>query len=220
MLKSIRLAAGAAGIGVHPGRGQRNPALAARMAGFALQIAFFLALFTALLLHARPASAQASSHYTMQEIVDAGHNFFGKTSGALASAIERTFAERGMPNGYILGEEAGGAFIGGLRYGEGVLYTKNAGDHKLYWQGPSVGWDYGVDGNRTMMLVYDLPTIDFIYSRFFGISGSAYMVGGLGITALTRSGVNLVPIRTGIGARLGVNIGYLKMSREPRVNPF
>ncbi|MCB1462737.1 MAG: DUF1134 domain-containing protein [Nitratireductor sp.] len=166
------------------------------------------------------ASAQAYRTYTVQEIVDAGHGFFGATSGALAGAVEQAFEKYGLPNGYILGEEAGGAFIGGLRYGEGTLFTKNAGDHKLYWQGPSVGWDYGLDGNRTMMLVYDLPTIDFIYSRFFGISGSAYMVGGLGITALTRSGVNLVPIRTGIGARLGVNIGYLKMSREPRVNPF
>ena len=220
MLKSIRLAAGAAGIGVHPGRGQRNPALAARMAGFALQIAFFLALFTALLLHARPASAQASSHYTMQEIVDAGHNFFGKTSGALASAIERTFAERGMPNGYILGEEAGGAFIGGLRYGEGVLYTKNAGDHKLYWQGPSVGWDYGVDGNRTMMLVYNLPDVPTLYRRYFGVSGSAYLVGGVGVTALTNRGVHLVPIRTGLGVRLGANVGYLKITARPVYNPF
>jgi hypothetical protein len=164
--------------------------------------------------------AQAYRLYTAQEIVDAGHGFFGATAGALASAVERTFSQYGMPNGYILGEEAGGAFIGGLRYGEGVLFTKNAGEHKVYWQGPSLGWDYGLDGNRTMMLVYDLPSIDFLYQRFYGISGSAYFVGGLGVTALTRQGVNLVPIRTGIGARLGVNIGYLKLTRYPDGNPF
>ena len=165
-------------------------------------------------------NAQAYNTYTIQEIVDAGHGFFGATSGALAGAVEHAFAQHGLPNGYILGEEAGGAFIGGLRYGEGKLFTKNAGDHKVYWQGPSIGWDYGLDGNRTMMLVYDLPDIDYIYSRFFGVSGSAYMIGGLGVTALTRNGVNLVPIRTGIGARLGVNVGYLKLSRLPKVNPF
>ncbi len=168
----------------------------------------------------RSANGQASHYYSAQEIVDAGHGFFGATSGALASAVEKTFAKYGLPNGYILGEEAGGAFIGGLRYGEGTLFTRNAGDHKVYWQGPSVGWDYGLDGNRTMMLIYDLPTVDFIYNRYYGVSGSAYLVGGLGVTALTRQGVNLAPIRTGVGARLGVNIGYLKFSRSPNVNPF
>ncbi|MFZ1813964.1 MAG: EipA family protein [Rhizobiaceae bacterium] len=166
------------------------------------------------------AQAQASNYYTVQEIVDAGHGFFGSTSGALAGVVERTFSKYGLPNGYILGEEASGAFIGGLRYGEGILKTKNAGDHKIYWQGPSIGWDYGLDGNRTMMLVYNMPTVDFIYNRFYGVSGSAFVVGGLGVTALTRQGVHLVPIRTGIGARLGVNIGYLKLTRTPKVNPF
>ena len=168
----------------------------------------------------RPAFAQSSDYYTVQEVIDAGHGFFGSTSGALASAVEKVFSKYGMPNGYILGEEAGGAFIGGLRYGEGTLTTKNAGDHKVYWQGPSVGWDYGLDGNRTMMLVYNLPSVDQVYTRYFGVSGSAYVVGGVGVTALTRQGVNVIPIRTGIGARLGVNIGYLKMSRLPKINPF
>ena len=191
-----------------------------RIVSFILQVAFFVAVFTALVVHAKPANAQASQHYTAQEIVDAGHNFFGKTSGALASAIERAFAERGMPNGYILGEEAGGAFIGGLRYGEGILYTKNAGDHKVYWQGPSIGWDYGVDGNRTMMLVYNLPDVPTLYRRYFGVSGSAYLVGGVGVTALTNRGVHLVPIRTGLGVRLGANVGYLKLSTRPMINPF
>lgn len=180
----------------------------------------FIALALAYSVRPQAAHAQSSEYYTAQEVIDAGHGFFGTTSGALASAVEKAFSKYGMPNGYILGEEAGGAFIGGLRYGEGTLATKNAGDHKVYWQGPSVGWDYGLDGNRTMMLVYNLPSVDAVYRRFFGVSGSAYVVGGVGVTALTREGINVIPIRTGIGARLGVNIGYLKMSRLPTVNPF
>lgn len=166
------------------------------------------------------ANAQSSNHYSSQEVVDAGHRFFGTTSGNIAAALERTFAKYGLPNGYILGEEASGAFIGGLRYGEGLLYTKNAGDHKVFWQGPSIGWDYGGDGNRTMMLVYNLPNVDLLYKRYFGVSGSAFLVGGVGVTALTREGVHLVPVRTGVGARLGVNVGYLKLRRTPRINPF
>lgn len=185
-----------------------------------IQLLILLAIVIFLNAVPNRAHAQASQYYSMQEVIDAGHGFFGATSGALATAVESAFAENGMPNGYVLGEEAGGAFIGGLRYGEGTMFTKNAGDHKIFWQGPSVGWDYGLDGNRTMMLVYHLPSIDYIYNRFYGVSGSAYAVGGLGVTALTRQGVHLVPIRTGIGARLGINVGYLKMSRIPRINPF
>ena len=185
-----------------------------------VQLLAFLAMFFVIITTAKEAKAQSSDRYSIQEVIDAGHGFFQTTSGHLATAIEKVFAKRGQPNGYILGEEASGAFIGGLRYGEGVLYTKNAGDHKLFWQGPSVGWDYGADGNRTMMLVYNLPSVDRIYRRYFGISGSAFLVGGIGVTVLTNNGVHLVPIRTGVGARLGVNIGYLKIRGTPRINPF
>ena len=168
-----------------------------------------------------PASAQQSSGgYTMQEIVTEGHRFFGATSGGLATAVERAFQQRGLPNGYILGEEGSGAFIGGLRFGEGTLFTKNAGEHKVYWQGPSIGLDAGGDGARTMMLVYDLPSVNSLYGRYAGVSGSAYLVGGVGMTFLQREAVTLVPIRTGVGARLGVNIGYLKLTPAPTWNPF
>ncbi len=193
-------------------------AIAPVIARFAAAIALFV--LASVPFAPQQAQAQAYRHYTSQEIVDAGHGFFGATSGAIAGAVEQAFAKYGLPNGYILGEEAGGAFIGGLRYGEGVLYTKNAGDHKVYWQGPSIGWDYGLDGNRTMVLIYNLPSVDFLYNRFYGVSGSAYVIGGVGMTALTRQGVNLVPIRTGVGARLGVNVGYLKLTNYPVVNPF
>ena len=158
--------------------------------------------------------------YSNGELVNAGHQFFGKTSSGLATLIEKAVQQYGLPNGYILGEEGSGALVGGLRYGEGYLYTKNAGDHKVYWQGPSVGWDFGGDGNRTMMLVYNLTSTDKIYRRYLGITGSAYLVGGLGMTVMKHGDTVLVPVRTGVGARLGVNVGYLKMRPYATWNPF
>ena len=113
-----------------------------------------------------------------RELVNSGHAFFGSVSRGLAQVIEKAVSQWGLPNGYVLGEDAGGAIVAGLRYGDGVLYTKNAGDLKVYWQGPSVGWDFGGDGARTMMLVYNLPATEAIYERFGGVAGSAYFVAG------------------------------------------
>ncbi|MGH6826204.1 DUF1134 domain-containing protein [Methyloceanibacter sp.] len=158
--------------------------------------------------------------FSAEEIKDAGHRFFGSVSMGLAKAIEYTFQRAGRPNGYILGEEAGGAIIAGLRYGEGTLYTKDAGEHHLYWQGPSVGYDLGAEGSKTMVLVYNLRAPGEIYSAFAGVDGSAYLVGGVGVTFLADSHVILAPIRSGLGLRLGANIGYLKYTREPTWNPF
>jgi len=166
------------------------------------------------------AQAQQPQPYTSNELLNAGHGFFGATSSGLASLIERAVSSYGLPNGYVLGEEASGAIIGGLRYGEGTLFTKNAGDHKVYWQGPSIGWDFGGDGNRTMMLVYNLTNTDKIHRRYIGVSGSAYLVGGLGMTVLKHGDTILVPVRTGVGARLGINVGYLKVRDAPTWNPF
>jgi hypothetical protein len=158
--------------------------------------------------------------YGPDELVSAGHRFFGNVSRGLASIIERAVSQWGLPNGYVLGEEGSGAFVAGLRYGEGTLYTKNAGDLKVYWQGPSVGFDWGGDGARTMTLVYNLPATNAIYQRFVGIDGSAYIIGGFGMTALTANNIVLVPIRSGIGLRLGANIGYLKYTPRATWNPF
>ena len=154
------------------------------------------------------------------ELVDAGHRFFGGVSRGLAMVIEKAVSQWGQPNGYVLGEEAGGAFVGGLRYGDGTLYTKNAGDLRVFWQGPSVGFDAGADGARTMMLVYNLPRTEAIFDRFGGINGSAYFIGGFGMTALTANNIVLVPIRSGVGFRLGANLGYLKFTERPTWNPF
>jgi len=160
------------------------------------------------------------SEYSSNEITRAGHEFFGSVSVGLAKVIEHAFKEQGRPNGYILGEEAGGAIVAGLRYGEGMLHTKNAGRHKVYWQGPSVGYDLGASGAKTMILVYNLYAPRDVYSRFGGVSGSAYFVGGVGMTFLKRDHVTMAPIVAGLGLRLGANIGYLKFTRGPTGNPF
>jgi hypothetical protein len=165
-------------------------------------------------------AAGGSSTYSSDDLLSAGHRFFGTVSRDLAQLIEQASSRWGQPNGYILGQEASGAITVGLRYGEGVLYTRNAGDRKIYWQGPSLGFDVGGDGARTMMLVYNLRSIDDVYNRFIGISGSAYFVGGLGMTALTWSGIVVVPIRSGVGVRLGANVGYLKFTPSATWNPF
>ena len=158
--------------------------------------------------------------FSPQELVQSGHKAFGNVSRGLALTIEEAVRRWGEPNGYIVGQEASGAFIGGLRYGEGVLYTRNAGDQRVFWQGPSVGFDFGGDGARTMMLVYNLPTVNSLFQRFAGVNGSAYLVAGFGMTALNANGITIVPIRTGVGARLGLNLGYLKFTPEATWNPF
>ena len=170
--------------------------------------------------------AATEGAYSSDEIIAAGHQFFGQVSGGLATMIERIVSRYGLPNGYIIGQEGSGAVIGGLRYGDGLLYTKfGAGQRLIYWQGPSVGWDFGGDGNRTMMLVYDLPSALAIYRRYVGVNGSAYLVGGLGMTVLANNEapertIYVVPIRSGVGARLGVNLGYLKFTPQRTWNPF
>ena len=185
----------------------------------ALMVASILASASAQPAQPAPPPDQQQPAYTPGELVNAGHHFFGTISRGLASVIESAVSRWGLPNGYVLGEEAGGAFFGGLRYGEGVLYTKNAGDLKVFWQGPTVGWDFGGDGARTMMLVYRLPATPAIYQRFAGIDGSAYFIGGFGMTALTANNIVLVPIRSGVGLRLGANVGYLKFTPQSTWNP-
>ncbi len=167
-----------------------------------------------------PPPAYEQDTYSSNEIVGAGERFFGGVTKGLGQVIEYSFSKQGRPNGYILGEEAGGAIIAGLRYGEGTLYTKNAGVHRVYWQGPSFGYDFGAEGSKTLILAYNLRTVDQIYDRFAGVDGSAYFVGGVGVTFQTHDDVVLAPIRSGVGLRLGANVGYLKYTRTPTWNPF
>ena len=174
----------------------------------------------------RPVAALADpepdrlADFSPDEIVANGHRFFGSVSRGLASIVESATQRWGKPNGYILGQEATGAFIGGVRYGEGVMHTRNAGDLRVFWQGPSLGLDAGADGDRTMMLVYNLPATEAIFRRYGGVDGSAYFVGGFGMTALVNDDVYVVPIRSGLGARLGFNVSYLKFTPTSTWNPF
>ena len=158
--------------------------------------------------------------YTTEEIMATGHQFFGKTSRGLAKAVEYVFQSQGEPSAYIVGEEGAGAFVGGLRYGEGTIYYKDGTQKKIYWQGPSVGFDFGANGSRSLVLVYNSESPEDLHERFGGVEGSAYFIGGLGVNFQRHGDITLAPIRTGVGARLGANVGYLKYSGKPDWNPF
>ena len=164
--------------------------------------------------------AQTNSTYSSEEIVAQGHQFFGKTTRGLAEAIEYVFREQGEPTAYIVGEEGSGAIIGGLRYGEGTIYYKNGATKHIFWQGPSIGWDFGGNGSRTLTLVYNSLSPEDLYTRFAGVEGSAYLIGGMGVNFQRKDQITLAPIRTGLGARLGANVGYLKYTPRATWNPF
>jgi len=170
--------------------------------------------------HARSDGPVQPNGYSETEVLNAGHQFFGSISGGIATFIEKVFSKYGQPNGYVLGQEGSGAIIAGVKYGEGQLFTRNAGEHKVYWQGPSIGWDIGASGTRVMMLVYNLPSVESIYQQYNGVNTSAFLIGGLGMTVLENGDTRLVPVKSGIGARLGVNLGYLKFTDQPKWNPF
>ena len=191
----------------------------------AIAAALALVVFTG----AAPAAASSSQCYASQnpagqyssnDVIQAGHKFFGDVSQGLASIVEKAVSQHGLPNGYILGQEGSGAIIGGLRYGEGTLSTKNAGQCEIFWQGPSIGPDLGGNGDRVMMLVYNLPDVKSVYRRFYGVAGSAYVVAGFGMTVLSNREIFVVPIVSGVGARFGLNLSYLKFTDHATWNPF
>lgn len=158
--------------------------------------------------------------YTIDEIKAASAGVFGKVSANVAAVIEHVFSKSGRPRAYIIGEEGGGAFIAGVRYGEGTLYLREGGTQKIFWHGPSVGTDIGGDGSKTLFLIYGLKSIDQLYSNFTGIAGSAYLVGGVGATFNTNGELILAPIRSGLGLRIGANIGYIRFTPKQTWNPF
>ena len=163
---------------------------------------------------------KSTSTFTNEEILATGHQFFGKASRGIGEAVEYIFQSQGEPTAYIVGEEGSGAMVGGLRFGEGTIYYKDGITQKIYWQGPSVGFDFGGNGSRTMVLVYNSDSPRELYKRFIGVEGSAYLVGGMGVNFQKNNNIIMAPIRTGVGARLGANVGYLKYSRKPTWNPF
>ncbi|MGE3304021.1 MAG: DUF1134 domain-containing protein [Hyphomonadaceae bacterium] len=158
--------------------------------------------------------------YTQDEIINAGAEFLGTTAAAMGQAIERVFREQGRPNAYIKGEEAAGAFVVGLRYGQGVLSMKLGPQANVYWQGPSVGFDAGGNASKCFTLVYNLPEPEAIFQRFPGVDGSAYFIGGIGVNYQQAGNVVLAPMRVGVGLRAGASVGYLAYTKERRVLPF
>ena len=158
--------------------------------------------------------------YSQDETLDAAKKFFGGTTEGLAKAIEKAFSENGRPNAYIVGSEGSGAVVVGLRYGEGTLYYKGGGSMKVYWQGPSVGWDFGGNASKVFTLVYNLHWTRDLFQRFPGVDGSLYLVAGVGLNYQRASGITLAPIRTGVGLRAGANVGYLSYTEKKTWIPF
>jgi hypothetical protein len=158
--------------------------------------------------------------YAIDEIMAASAGFFGKVSANLGAVIEYLFQKSGRPTGYVLGTEGGGALLAGVRYGSGTLYLRAGGSQKIYWHGPSLGTDVGAEGSKTLFLIYRLGSPDQMYASFTGIDGSAYLVGGVGATFVTNGSVIMAPIRSGMGLRLGANIGYIRFTPKETWNPF
>jgi hypothetical protein len=159
--------------------------------------------------------------YSIDEIRDATRGFFGAVSTNLASVIEHAFKTSGRPTAYVLGTEGGGAFLAGLRFGKGTLFLRNEKEtRQIYWHGPSIGTDFGASGSRTMFLIYKLREPNGIYRTFTGVDGSAYFVGGVGLTLLKGGEVIMAPIRSGLGLRFGANLGYVRFTDQPTWNPF
>jgi hypothetical protein len=177
----------------------------------------------------RPAEGTASQRASraargetipLKSVLGAAEGVFGKGAEGLADLIEDVLRERGDPSGYITGREAGGAFIAGVRYGSGMLHHQVEGDRKVHWTGPSLGFDFGADASKVFVLVYNLHDSERLFRRYPAAEGNAYVVGGFTASYLRRGDVVLIPVRLGVGARLGVNAGYMRFSQKNRWLPF
>jgi hypothetical protein len=162
----------------------------------------------------------AANTYQRQDVISAAEGVFGRGAEGLAKLIESILKDQGEPNAYIAGREAGGAIALGLRYGSGTLYHKVEGQQPIYWTGPSLGFDLGANGSKTFMLVYNLYDSNDVFKRFPGGEGAVYVVGGFNASYQRRGDIVVIPIRLGVGWRLGANVGYLKFSKESRILPF
>ncbi len=158
--------------------------------------------------------------FSSEEIALAAGTFFGKTSGAMGTVVERVFREQGKPVGYIRGEEVSGAIGVGLRYGKGTLVMKDGQERPVFWQGPSIGFDTGGNASKVFTLVYNLDNPDGLYRRYPGVEGAAFFIAGVSVTYQRAEGVTLAPMRTGVGFRAGVNAGYTAYSKRRRWVPL
>lgn len=164
--------------------------------------------------------AEASTTYKQDDLIGAAEGVFGKGAEGLARMIEDLLKKQGEPNAYIVGREAGGAFLVGARYGSGTLFHKVEGQKPVYWTGPSVGFDAGANAGNTFVLVYNLHDTEELFERFPAGEGAAYVIGGLHASYVRKGDTVLIPIRMGAGLRLGVNAGYMKFSKKHRWLPF
>jgi hypothetical protein len=167
-----------------------------------------------------PAAPNPSTTYKEDDLIGAAEGVFGKGAKGLAGIIEKILKEQGEPNAYIAGREASGAFVVGLRYGSGTLTHKIEGKRDIYWTGPSIGFDAGGNAGNTFVLIYNLYDTQDIYKRFPAGEGAAYLVGGFNASYLRRGDIVLIPIRLGVGYRLGVNAGYMKFTEKQTWLPF
>jgi len=168
----------------------------------------------------RVLAAADDDTYDQDSMLKAATDFFGSSAEGLAKVIEKAFKEQGRPNAYIKGEEASAALTVGLRYGDGQLTMRNGGSGPVFWAGPSIGFDAGVNASKVFTLVYKLPKLAAIYQRFPGVDGSLYYIGGAGLNYQRLNGITLAPIRLGVGLRAGASVGYLHYRRERSINPF
>ncbi len=192
--------------------------LALRAARF-LQFAAIAAILAAAPV-ARAADRDDERTYDRESVMQEATNFFGESTEGLAKVIEKVFQEQGRPNGFIRGREGSGAVTVGLRYGDGELVMKNGATRKVYWRGPSIGFDIGGNGSKVFVLVYHLPNTEKLYMRFPSVDGSLYYVAGVGVNYQRRGGIVLAPIRLGVGLRAGASIGYMHYSKRKSLNPF
>ncbi len=162
----------------------------------------------------------ADDTYDKETILKEAGSYLGSGAEGLASVIEKVFEDHGEPAGYIKGQEASGAWVLGLRYGDGELFLKNGYSQLLHWQGPSIGFDWGGNAAKVFTLVYHLPSAEALYMRYPGVDGSLYFIGGVGMNYLQRNGIILAPIRVGMGWRAGANVGYMKITPTKTWNPF
>ena len=183
-------------------------------------IALLVVLFLALGRPAYSQDTEQADNYTQGEIVTIASRFFGMSAESVAEVMDVIFTDHGGPSGFIRGEEAGGAFFVGLRYGRGEMVMHDGETMPIFWRGPTAGWDFGGNATKTFTLIYNLNNTDDIFRRYPGVDGSAFFIAGLGVNYQRRGEVILAPIRAGVGTRLGVNIGYVKYSREAGRNPF
>ncbi len=201
---------------------KHSPTWHTRWCARLLQFALFASLLAGVPAAAAdtPAKDADKDTYDQDSILKDAADFFGSSTEGLAKVIEKAFKEHGRPNGYIKGEEASGAITVGLRYGNGTLKLKAGTSRKVYWQGPSIGFDLGANASKVFVLVYHLPNSDNLFQRFPSVDGSFYYVGGVGINYQQRDKIILAPIRLGVGLRAGASIGYMHYTRQKTVNPF